>query len=151
MPDTEKDDIAMQVAPRTEQDEGGVFIQGGRPASDGKHYGGRIVDGNGNVLHEFGDKEVNTGDEWLRQKHGVTAPVVPAGSPAAAPPSRAAANAVSIDEMGLSPAIVTKLKAEGYVTSADLAAASDEKLDAVDGVGPAGVKDIRAAVKKAGK
>lgn len=40
---------------------GGAFIQGGWPGDDDKHYGGRVVNCDGNALAEFADDEVNDG------------------------------------------------------------------------------------------
>lgn len=40
---------------------GGLYIVGGRPGTDGKHYGGKVVDCEGETLNEFGANEVNTG------------------------------------------------------------------------------------------
>jgi hypothetical protein len=74
-------------------------------------------------------------------------PNIPPGpplTPGSAPPSP------GIDTLGLDPKVAGALKAEKYRTVADLHGATDDELDAIEGVGPAKVKDIRAAVKKAG-
>jgi DNA integrity scanning protein DisA with diadenylate cyclase activity len=39
------------------------------------------------------------------------------------------------------------LVAAGFVTAADIRAATDEQLDAVDGIGPETVKKLREATK----
>jgi DNA-directed RNA polymerase alpha subunit len=113
--------------------DGGAFIQGGRADLEtGKHYGGRVVDSEGRTLREYGDKEENRGRFYA----GETAEGAPRGA------------AVPIDQLGLAPAVAAKLKSEEYATDADLAGATDEELDAIDGFGAATVADIRKATKK---
>jgi hypothetical protein len=41
---------------------GGKYIRGARLAADGNHYGGEIVNAEGEVLATFGPKDVNTGE-----------------------------------------------------------------------------------------
>jgi hypothetical protein len=40
---------------------GGRYIRGARVAADGKHYGGQVVNSEGEVLESFDDKAENTG------------------------------------------------------------------------------------------
>jgi DNA-directed RNA polymerase alpha subunit len=120
------------VKPDTTPD-GGAFISGGRAdLESGKHYGGRVVDSEGRTLKEYGDKEENLGRFYA----GKDAEGAPRGV------------AVPIDQLGLAPAVADKLKKEDYATAADLTAATDEELDAIEGFGAATVADIRKAVKK---
>jgi hypothetical protein len=74
---------------------GGAYIRGGFLAEDGQHYGGQIVDSEGEVLEEFADDEVNPGvaavkDAPEKDRAATTAKSPPSKpqpqSPPAAPP-----------------------------------------------------------------
>jgi carbon monoxide dehydrogenase subunit G len=85
---------------------------------------------------------------------GVTAaPATTPGAAATAEPAAtadSAAAAVPVDELGLPARAVASLRRAGLETAGQLAAATQDELIAIDGIGPASVDEIRAKLADRG-
>ncbi len=60
------------MAKYTRSDEtvaGGLYIRGGHIGEDDKHYGGEVVNADGEVLATFTDKQVNDGKAPKDKNH----------------------------------------------------------------------------------